>query len=818
MRRWTRVRLKLQGSAVPRCDHFHIKNWRRSSSEAHRAAPGQGRRSITSSPPAAHSGSPHWTNGHPTAAPQLPPTASRGRARRAKPTVDVHTEPTSRSSRSGDLRLSSGRAARSHSTPARFSPSDAARRSPSVLTTRHLGSTTTPSCGYAIYDCFGLLPMSCTTVQPAVREAGPIAHAPSASSVFARASLCYPQCPTSPSGKMADAVDEYEKEAGCVPILHPEEIKPQSHYSHGYSESAGRKSHADDYSTWDIVKATQYGIFERCRELVEAGYDVRQPDKENVTLLHWAAINNRLDLVKYYISKGAIVDQLGGDLNSTPLHWATRQGHLSMVVQLLKYGADPALIDGEGCSCIHLAAQFGHTSIVAYLIAKGQDVDMMDQNGMTPLMWAAYRTHSVDPTRLLLTFNVSVNLGDKYHKNTALHWAVLAANTTVISLLLDAGANVDAQNIKVSESCHPGRHIYSVDRKQSRCLSDFRQKVMLGTPFLVIWLVGFVADLDIHSWPIKGLMYLALWITVQFLSKSFFDHSMHSALPLGIYLATKFWMYITWVFWFWNDILFTVELPCSFSQITCRSNVAVVSSWTNVALFYNFGKSWKSDPGIIKASEEQKKKTIVELAETGSLDLSIFCSTCLIRKPIRSKHCAVCNRCIAKFDHHCPWVGNCVGAGNHRYFIGYLFFLLCMICWMIYGCICYWRIHCATSYTKDGFWTYVTQIASCSPWVFWMFLNSVFHFMWVAVLIMCQMYQIACLGITTNERMNARRYKHFKVTTTSIESPFNHGCIRNLIDFFEYRCCGLIRPVVVDWTTQYTIEYDQTSGSGYQLV
>lgn len=49
-----------------------------------------------------------------------------------------------------------------------------------------------------------------------------------------------------------------------------------------------------------------------------------------------------------------------------------RQGHLSMVVQLMKYGADPSLIDGEGCSCIHLAAQFGHTSIVAYLIAKGQ--------------------------------------------------------------------------------------------------------------------------------------------------------------------------------------------------------------------------------------------------------------------------------------------------------------------------------------------------------------------------------------------------------------------------------------------------------------
>lgn len=54
------------------------------------------------------------------------------------------------------------------------------------------------------------------------------------------------------------------------------------------------------------------------------------------------------------------------------MYFYFRQGHLSMVVQLMKYGADPSLIDGEGCSCIHLAAQFGHTSIVAYLIAKGQ--------------------------------------------------------------------------------------------------------------------------------------------------------------------------------------------------------------------------------------------------------------------------------------------------------------------------------------------------------------------------------------------------------------------------------------------------------------
>ena len=49
-----------------------------------------------------------------------------------------------------------------------------------------------------------------------------------------------------------------------------------------------------------------------------------------------------------------------------------------------------------------------------------------------------------------------------------------------------------------------------------------------------------------------------------------------------------------------------------------------------------------------------------------------LCPDCKVIRTSRSRHCAICNVCVERFDHHCPWINNCVGINNHNYFLMFL--------------------------------------------------------------------------------------------------------------------------------------------------
>ncbi|GLT95665.1 hypothetical protein SLE2022_133330 [Rubroshorea leprosula] len=142
-----------------------------------------------------------------------------------------------------------------------------------------------------------------------------------------------------------------------------------------------------------------------------------------------------------------------------------------------------------------------------------------------------------------------------------------------------------------------------------------------------------------------------------------------------------------------------------------------------------------------------------------------YCDTCLLYRPPRASHCSICSNCVQRFDHHCPWVGQCIGMRNYRFF--YMFIststILC-----IYVFVFSWiNIFERKIDAHEGIWRVMSHDALSVFLIVYCFIAVWF----VGGLTVFHSYLI-CTNQTT--------YENFRNQYDKKDNPYDKGTLRNL--------------------------------------
>ncbi|XP_062394341.1 palmitoyltransferase ZDHHC3-A isoform X1 [Sardina pilchardus] len=124
---------------------------------------------------------------------------------------------------------------------------------------------------------------------------------------------------------------------------------------------------------------------------------------------------------------------------------------------------------------------------------------------------------------------------------------------------------------------------------------------------------------------------------------------------------------ITWFLVFYAEfvVLFVMLIPSKNLTYSIINGV-VFNALAFLALASHF-RAMCTDPGAVPKGNATKE--FIESLQLKPGQVVYKCPKCCSIKPDRAHHCSVCKRCIRKMDHHCPWVNNCVGESNQKYFV-----------------------------------------------------------------------------------------------------------------------------------------------------
>lgn len=494
----------------------------------------------------------------------------------------------------------------------------------------------------------------------------------------------------------------------------------------------------------DVYTAAAYGDLEKLQRLVESeGCSVTEPDGGGYYALQWAALNNRTACAQYIIEHGGDVNAVD-HTGQTALHWSAVRGHIPVAELLLKEGARVDTADYYGYQTTHVAAQYGQTAFLYHIVTKwNADPDVRDNDGRSPLHWAAYKGFA-DSIRLLLFLDAYRGSQDK-EGCTPLHWAAIRGNLEASTVLVQAGKKED---LMVTDNTGSTPAQLAADK-------NHRQ---------VAFFLGNARRL--FDKRCDGNNYFGK------LSK------------LG--LAPFLWcIIISLLVTYVNSVV----TGSSFSGLTATFGLV---AWLGVFLassgLFMFYKCSRKDPGYIRRNvrdsqnlrdDEPLLKTELNNPALLAGNWSQLCATCKIVRPLRAKHCSTCDRCVEQFDHHCPWVSNCIGKRNKWDF--FMFLLLEVSAMIVTGYVTILRI-ATDPLAPSTFSSWLSHSAAHHPGALSFIVMDFLLFFGVAVLTIVQAQQIS-RNITTNEMANGMRYTYLRGPGGKFRNPYDHGVRKNCSDF-----------------------------------
>ncbi|XP_076335183.1 transient receptor potential cation channel A1 [Tachypleus tridentatus] len=173
---------------------------------------------------------------------------------------------------------------------------------------------------------------------------------------------------------------------------------------------------------------------------------MNERDIYGCTPMHYASRKGHLKTIRSLLQLGAVVNLKNND-NQSPLHFAARYGRYNTVRHLLESNRGTLIInemDGEGKTPLHIASENGHTRVVYLLLVKGALLHR-DHKGRTPMHYAAMNGHTQTIEQLLSFHSHLLDQMDR-DGNTALHLAVMNNKPESAKLLLTLDCGILRNN------------------------------------------------------------------------------------------------------------------------------------------------------------------------------------------------------------------------------------------------------------------------------------------------------------------------------------------------------------------------------------